>query len=63
MTKKNTTSYLESCFTDRAKTTYFAQRGLSSETVERFRLGYDSTADCVVLPCDNDRIVRRSVGE
>ena len=63
MTEKNTASYLESCFADRTKTAYFTQRGLSAETVDRFHLGYDSAADCVVLPCDNNHFVRRSVGE
>lgn len=63
MQEQNTATYLEACFADRAKTPYFAQRGLSAETVTRFRLGYDVAADCVVLPCDDDRIVRRSVGE
>lgn len=46
-----------------AKTTYFMQRGLSEETVARFGLGYDPETDCVVLPCDGDSFVRRSVGE
>jgi len=51
------------CFEFRQKTDYFARRGLSAETVERFRLGYDPEADSVVLPCDGGRFVRRSVGE
>lgn len=62
MTEKPNMDYLQSCFDQRKKTSYFAQRGLSSETVERFRLGYDPTNDCVVLPCDGG-IVRRSVRE
>lgn len=53
--------YLERCFASRDRTGYFARRGLSPETVERFRLGYDPQADCVVLPCEGGRFVRRSV--
>ena len=29
----------------------------------RFRLGYDPEHDCVVLPCENGRCVRRAVAE
>ena len=54
-------TYLERCFASRDRTGYFARRGLSPETVERFRLGYDPQADCVVLPCEGGRFVRRSV--
>ena len=54
-------TYLERCFASRDRTSYFARRGLSPETVERFRLGYDPQADCVVLPCEGGRFVRRSV--
>lgn len=57
------TDYLSACFETRHETDYFAQRGLSQPTVDRFRLGYDPDADCVVLPCDGDSFVRRSVGE
>lgn len=56
-------SYLEICFAHRAETSYFSQRGLSGETVDRFRLGYDPKRDCVVLPCESGRCVRRAVGE
>ena len=56
-------SYLENCFSHRTETDYFAQRGLSEDTVTRFRLGYDPKRDCVVLPCEGGRWVRRSVGE
>lgn len=56
-------SYPESCFSHRRKTDYFAKRGLSDATVTRFRLGYDPEHDCVVLPCENGRCVRRAVAE
>ena len=56
-------SYLEICFAHRAKTSYFSQRGLSADTVDRFRLGYDPQRDCVVLPCEGGHCVRRAVGE
>lgn len=56
-------SYPESCFSHRRKTDYFTKRGLSDTTVTRFRLGYDPEHDCVVLPCENGRCVRRAVAE
>lgn len=40
---------------------YFARRGLSRETVNRFRLGYEPERRCVVIPCEGGRAVRRSV--
>ncbi len=56
-------AYLDICFAHRAETSYFYQRGLSMDTVDRFRLGYDPRLGCVVLPCEGGRCVRRSVGE
>lgn len=40
---------------------YFARRGLSPETVRRFRLGCEPERSCVVIPCEGGRAVRRSV--
>lgn len=40
---------------------YFTKRGLSQETVKRFRLGYEPERRCVVIPCEGGRAVRRSV--
>lgn len=56
-------SYLEDCFARRKETSYFSQRGLSDDTIARFHLGYDPKCDCVVLPCENGRCIRRSVSE
>lgn len=56
-------SYLDTCFRHRSETDYFTRRGLSGETVTRFRLGYDPQRDCVVLPCAEDHAVCRSVSE
>ena len=56
-------SYIEDCFAHRGETDYFARRGLSAATVDRFRLGYDPKHRCVVLPCEDGRCVRRAVGE
>ena len=63
MGENQTGSYPDFCYDQRQKTQYFAQRGLSAATVERFRLGYDPASDCVVLPCDGGHFIRRSVGE
>ena len=56
-------SYLEDCFSHREETSYFSQRGLSADTVTRFRLGYDPDHNCVVLPCEGGHCVRRSISE
>ena len=57
------TAYIARCAADAGKTNYFTQRGLSPETVSRFSLGYDQERECVVLPCEKGRVVRREVGE
>lgn len=54
---------LEAAFSHRRETDYFARRGLSEATADRFRLGYEPERDCVVLPCGEGRAVRRSVRE
>lgn len=56
-------AYIARCAADAGKTNYFTQRGLSPETVSRFSLGYDQVRECVVLPCEKGRVVRREVGE
>ena len=56
-------AYIARCAADAGKTNYFTQRGLSPETVSRFSLGYDQERECVVLPCEKSRVVRREVGE
>lgn len=55
--------YIQRCAERAAETPCFAQRGLSPETVRRFRLGYDPEQDCAVLPCAGGHCVRRSVAE
>ncbi len=55
--------YLTVCFSHRKETDYFAKRGLSDETVQRFLLGYDPAHGCVVLPCEKGHFIRRSVTE
>jgi len=54
------TGYLEACAARRDGTDYFARRGISPETAERFGLGYDPGPRCVVLPCGDGSFVRRS---
>ena len=52
--------YLSACHAQWEKTRYFADRGLSPETAERFGLGYDPQKECVVLPCEQGRFILRS---
>lgn len=54
-------AYLSLCAARAGETGYFARRGLSKETVQRFGLGYDPERRCVVLPCAGGRAVRRSI--
>lgn len=56
-------AYLARCAVHAGETDYFARRGLSPGTVQRFGLGYDPEQRCVVLPCAGGRAVRRSVEE
>ncbi len=63
MTDEQTAAYIARCAADRAKTDYFTLRGISEPTAARFSLGYDAEQNCVVLPCDNGHIVRRSTTE
>ena len=56
-------AYIADCGERAGETPYFSARGLSAETIRRFRLGYDPARDHVVLPCDDGHIVRRSVSE
>lgn len=60
-TEQDNKTYIEVCAAHRGETDYFARRGLSEATASRFRLGYDSEMGCVVLPCEGDRAVRRSI--
>ena len=63
MTAEQTAAYLASCAANRTKTDYFSSRGISEATAARFSLGYDPALSCVVLPCDDNHIVRRATAE
>lgn len=63
MTSEQTASYMSACAGNRAKTDYFARRGISEATAARFSLGYDEQNTCVVLPCDGGHVVRRATSE
>ena len=56
-------AYVHTCAANRASTAYFSQRGISEATAARFSLGYDPALSCVVLPCDDGHVVRRSTAE
>ena len=55
--------YLSACHAHYQETTYFQDRGLSDQTIDRFLLGYDPKQDCVVLPCEAGHFIRRSISE
>lgn len=54
-------AYIEECALRRGETGYFARRGISETTAERFGLGYDPERRCVVLPSGDGDFIRRSV--
>lgn len=63
MTAEQTAAYIASCAEKRGQTSYFSSRSISEATAARFSLGYDGALSCVVLPCDDGHIVRRSTTE
>lgn len=46
--------YIEKCIHDVEKTDYFLKRGLSLETIKRFKLGFDVKRNAVVIPYSSD---------
>ena len=57
--------YLARCIHDVRQTDYFFKRGLTLETIERFKLGYDPQRKSVVIPYSSDLqyYIARSVNE
>lgn len=68
-TKKPTpgkyTKYIGQCIVDAGKTNYFASRGFTQETIERFNLGYDVSKKAIVIPysLDNSYYITRNLVE
>ena len=48
------TDYLHKCHENVAQTDYFRNRGLSQETIHRFKLGYDPEKKLVTIPYNPD---------
>lgn len=42
--------YLKKCHAAASKTDYLTARGLSSDAIKRFKLGYDEQKGCIVIP-------------
>lgn len=59
------TKYIGQCVVDAGKTNYFASRGFTQETIERFNLGYDVSRTAIVIPysLDNSYYIRRNLVE
>lgn len=53
-TKQGIKDYIKTCITDIHKTDYFANRGLTKETIQKFGLGYDAKKQCVVIPYSSE---------
>jgi phage/plasmid primase-like uncharacterized protein len=48
--KRRVKEYIEDCIGHASETDYFSRRGLTAETVEKYRLGYDPKQQRIVLP-------------
>lgn len=59
--KKEASAYIVRCRKDAGLTDYFQKRGLTDETIERFRLGYDCEKQQVVIPFSSTYYVSRSI--
>lgn len=52
--KENYTDYLNKCHMYVRETSYFRNRGLSRETIDKFNLGYDTVKNVVTIPYNPD---------
>lgn len=52
--KESTKEYILRCEKDIDKTDYFRKRGLSNETIKKYRLGYDKAKKQVIIPYSSD---------
>jgi len=51
--KENLNELVEIWFSNITKTNYFSQRGISSDLIFKYKLGYDHKYNAVTLPCFN----------
>lgn len=58
--KKERQSYINRCFKDRDKSTYFAKRGLNNQLIEKYKLGYDIQMGLNVIPINQFQYTARS---
>lgn len=57
-TQERMDAYIEECAAAAASTDYWAGRGLTQETVAKYRLGYDRAANAVTIPDGTGRSVK-----
>ena len=57
-TQERMAAYIEECAAAAASTDYWAGRGLTQETVAKYRLGYDRAANAVTIPDGTGRSVK-----
>lgn len=53
-TKMDIKAYIAGCSAAVNKTDYFSRRGLTEETIARFRLGYDEAKELAIIPYDSE---------
>lgn len=60
-TQKDYLAYIQQCHQRVQETDYFYKRGLSAETINKFKLGYDPTKKAVIIPVNKYYYISRSV--
>ena len=61
---KNIRDYILQCHKEVEKTNYFLTRGINdSEIIGKYKLGYDSETECVILPTSENYFIRRNTKE
>lgn len=66
--QKDYTEYLKKCYDNRANTSYWQSRGITAQTIDNYRLGYDDTyrvgnkvTRVAVIPCGKSFYVARDI--
>lgn len=60
-TEPDFTEYLLRAYLNTGKTDYYKKRGISKETIEKYRLGYDPEVAAVIIPVNKGYYIKRSV--
>ena len=62
-TQEASKRYIEECHKNVSKTDYYAKRGISQATIDKYKLGYDPEKQQAILPAKETYCIRRSTIE